>query len=274
MLFAAGGVAASLRIGEVTLSIVCRTGSKSNPVAEWGHANSTSDDAHRPYDLHALIADPQGRTAETHDNSIGRGNSIIDAEFLSNAHRKAGTIEGGRFQISELKRELKELGLNPAEIARNLDYLVQNEWILRDTEPYVMTREGRTISSKRVTYRISSRGIDLFQGPSQFQRAGSPFSLSVIQNAPGIIQVGDVNYVNLQFRDLYLALDSLAQAILTSDKLSPWEQFERVADIRTLQAQLSKSVPDKNCGPGVVVLHRDDWQKWAPSPDSWSAWRA
>ena len=86
--------------------------------------------------------------------------------FLFNVHRKAGTIEGSKFQITELKRELKELGLAPAEIARNLDYLVQNEWILRDSDPYVMTRGGSTISSKRVTYRISSKGIDLFQGPS------------------------------------------------------------------------------------------------------------
>ncbi len=170
---------------------------------------------------------------------------MIILRFLFNAHRKAGTIEGSRFQVTELKRELKELGLEPAEIARNLDYLVQNEWILRESDPYVMTRGGRTISSKRVTYRISSRGIDLFQGPSQFQRAGSPFSVSVIQNAPGIIQVGNFNYVNIQFRDLYLALDSLAQAILTSDKVPAQEQLDRVADIRTLQAQLSKSATDK-----------------------------
>ncbi len=47
--------------------------------------------------------------------------------FLYDAHRKAGTLSGGRFQIRELKRELKESGLSPAEITRNLDYLVQNE---------------------------------------------------------------------------------------------------------------------------------------------------
>ena len=101
------------------------------------------------------------------------------------------------------------------------------------------------ISSKKVTYRISSRGIDIFQGPSLFQRPGSPFGLSIVQNAPGIIQIGPYNLVNVAFRDLYQSLESLAQAILTSDKISAQEQVERLADIRALQAQLSKPIQDR-----------------------------
>ncbi len=107
-----------------------------------------------------------------------------------------------------------------------------------------MKRSGRTITSKRVTYRISSRGIDLFLGPSQFQAPGSLYGINIVQNAPGIIQVGSFNFVNARFRDLYKSLDSLGRVILVSDQLQ-WEDKIRIlVDVRTLQAQLMR--PDPN----------------------------
>jgi len=49
----------------------------------------------------------------------------------------------------------------------------------------------------------------------------------------------------VQGNDVYLAVDWIVKTILTSDKVPAQEQLDRVADIRTLQAQLSKSATDK-----------------------------
>ena len=165
--------------------------------------------------------------------------------FLYDTHRKAGTRSGGRLQINELKRGLRGLGLKPAEITRNLDYLVQNEWVVEETQAYTLTRRGQVFSSKRTTYRISSRGIDLFQGPSQFQAPGSLYGMNIVQTAPGIIQVGSFNFVNSEFLDIFNALDSLGQAVATTDLIPGDEKLATLADIKTMQAQLMKPEPEK-----------------------------
>jgi hypothetical protein len=164
--------------------------------------------------------------------------------FLYESHRKAGSLSGGRFKILDLKRELKARGLKPAEITRNLDYLVQNEWVVRDAKPITIVRSKTPVSSEQVTYRVSSRGIDLFQGESQFQAPGSLYGISIVQNAPGVIQVGSYNYVDGTFRDLYDNLDSLARTAMLSDSISDEEKWLTLAEVKTMQAQLMKREPD------------------------------
>lgn len=164
--------------------------------------------------------------------------------FLYESHRKAGSLSGGRFKITDLKGELKADGLKPAEITRNLDYLVQNGWVVRDAKPIIIIRKGTPISSEQVTYRISSRGIDLFQGESQFQAPGSFYGINIVQNAPGVVQVGSFNYVDARFRELYHELDSLARTVLLSDSISDEEKWLVFSDVKTLQTQLMKEEPD------------------------------
>ncbi len=169
---------------------------------------------------------------------------IAILRFLYESHRKAGSLSGGRFKITDLKRELKAGGLKPAEITRNLDYLVQNEWIVRDVKPFTIFRNKTPVSSEQVTYRVSSRGIDLFQGESQFQAPGSLYGINIVQNAPGVIQVGSFNYVDGRFRELYAELDSLTRTALLSDAISDEEKWLTLAEVKTMQAQLMKQDPD------------------------------
>ncbi len=169
---------------------------------------------------------------------------IVILRFLYESHRKAGSLSGGRFKITDLKRELKAGGLKPAEITRNLDYLVQNEWVVKDAKPITIVRNKTPISSEQVTYRVSSRGIDFFQGESQFQAPGSFYGINIVQNAPGVIQVGSFNYVDGRFRELYLELDSLARTALLSENISDEEKWLALADVKTMQAQLMKKEPD------------------------------
>lgn len=158
-----------------------------------------------------------------------------------------------------MKKELKEQGLTESEIVRNLEYLIQGNWVMVDVEESEFkTPKGYTRKQKKEHYRISDTGITHFEGPSMFQSVKKSTSGINIMNIQGVTVVGDQNIVvNTQYLDLYRKLSLLSDAVRKSSILSDEEKLNYTQDIETIKDQLSKPSPDKN----IVALV---WEKLKP----------
>ncbi len=163
-------------------------------------------------------------------------------EVLYKKHRESGQVK--KYLITELRRLLKEeLGLTPAEISHNLDYLIQSEWIVKMREPYT-GRAAQAYGTKRETHRISSKGIDLFEGGSPFSMPESYHAINV-SGERNIVQVGFGNYANVKYQDLQMALESLLQGVVISEDISAEHKVQTVADVKSIQSQLLKPEQDE-----------------------------
>lgn len=60
----------------------------------------------------------------------------------------------------------------------------------------------------------------------------------------GVTVIGQGNIVNVQLTDLANALSELEQAVLASGRLSEEDKLNVVADIESIQSQLSKPKPN------------------------------
>lgn len=165
-------------------------------------------------------------------------------EFLFSIHQKARGVKSTAFIISKIKRALKQKGLKEREIASNLDYLIQTEWVLEERETYPITSGGRQIMAQRITYKISDKGIDHFKGPSKFQKSHKVTGIN-ITNIQGVTVVGDGNLVYNQYGDLYRSLNLLDEEIRRSDRFSDEQKLNYRSEIETIKSQLAKSKPNK-----------------------------
>jgi hypothetical protein len=183
--------------------------------------------------------------------------SILD--FLYKVHKSARGRESTRVSRSELKTELKKLGLKESEIASNLDYLIQSGWVkVESEESEFKTPKGFVKKQMKEYYKISDIGINYFEGPSEFQRVEKSISGINITNIQGVTVIGDQNIVvNTQYIDLFRKLSLLSEAIRNSSQLSDAEKLNYAKDIDTIKDQLSKPSPDKN----IIKLA---WEKLKP----------
>src|SRR5665647_2522404 len=90
-------------------------------------------------------------------------------KHLFTIHQKARGIKSTSTGMRDLKEALKTQGYKENEIVSNLDYLTQTEWVVKEEEEYPLQRGNATINVKNVTYKISEKGINHFQGASKFQ---------------------------------------------------------------------------------------------------------
>ncbi len=149
-----------------------------------------------------------------------------------------------KYQIRGLKGMIKEsLGFTPPEIQHNLEYLIQNGFILKEQESYPGP-QSRRYGQKRTVYRLSTKAIDLFEGQSAFSTEGLFGGIS-IQGDNNIVQFGYGNVANVNFRDLFLALEDLKQGVKMTEDLPDVEKIYVVSDITTIQSQLVRPEPDK-----------------------------
>ena len=179
--------------------------------------------------------------------------------YLYQIHKKARSRKSSRVSISKMKKELKVQGLKEPEIVRNLEYLIQGNWIkVEAEESEFKTKSGFTKKQTKEYYRISDTGITHFEGPSRFQRVEKSISGINIMNIQGVTVVGDQNVVvNKQYLDHYRKLSLLSDAVRKSSQLSDEEKLNYTQDIETIKGQLSKPSPDKN----IVKLA---WEKLKP----------
>lgn len=156
--------------------------------------------------------------------------------------REAGSLSRSRLGIRELKQRVRSLAFKAAQVQRNVDYLVDSGWIATERPPYT-GKGGKTYPGK-VTYRISAKGVGLFEGESFFQAPATFHGIDIV-NVQGIVQVGEANYANAQFQDLQAALEDLRPRLLADESLTLEERVSHLSDILSLQAQLLKEVPDE-----------------------------
>jgi len=141
---------------------------------------------------------------------------------------------------------MKEQDLSQKEVNSNLDYLVQKGWVREVVTPRSYTTPQGTIrQSEARTYKISDIGIDKLEGASAYRRE-ERFSGINITNIRGVTILGSENVVNMEFSDLYRALDDLEKAVTESDALADEDKLSTTADIETLLSQLSKPKPNRD----------------------------
>ncbi len=136
----------------------------------------------------------------------------------------------------------KKLKFTPPETTRNLDYLIQNSFIRKDIKPYTGPK-GRAFGTKRETYQVSPKTIDFFEEGSQFSAEPSLQGLS-ISGDRNIVQIGTNVFAYAEYGDLQTALVSLLHGVILSEDLSDEQQFQAIADSKTIMAQLLKPEQD------------------------------
>lgn len=157
---------------------------------------------------------------------------------------KSRAVDPGRRKISEIKKALTAQGFTQQEVVRNLDYLVQTGWIVRDEERYPVMGGSRPVMARQPYFKISHKGIDDRVGPSKFQKIERYEGINV--SAVGsVVVVGGNNIVNASYTDLYGALGILGESVKASDRLNEEQKLNALADIETIKNQLVKSEPDR-----------------------------
>ena len=165
--------------------------------------------------------------------------------YLYNIHENARGPAGVATKIRELWKAMKSQGIKQKEVNSNLDYLIQKGWIVIIEEKKTFTtQQGTKRESPSKTYKISGIGIDRLEKASTYQRE-EHYSNINITNINGVTVVGTNNIVNTQCTDLADVLSKIEKEIQTSTSLSETDKLNTIADIGTIQMQLSKPKPDK-----------------------------
>ncbi len=153
--------------------------------------------------------------------------------------------KGSAVKISAVKKELKEAhSLTQQEVQSNLTYLISQEWVEEDTIEKSFTAAGGTvIPSSTSFYKITAAGIDKIEGEGEFTMPKF-HGIKIEATGQNIITLGDGNQINAKFSDLGTALVELRDAI-TQSQAAEADKMALVADIETIQSQLSKPAPTK-----------------------------
>src|SRR5438552_7900133 len=127
--------------------------------------------------------------------------------FLHERHKTARGIGKIAIGIRDLDKEMKDrYGLKQSEVASNLDYLIQVNWVREVVrERTFKTRSGMELSQEQIKYKISDVGINHLQASTVIKRPES-FNSVNITNVQGVTIIVEDNVVNANFTDLSRAL--------------------------------------------------------------------
>jgi hypothetical protein len=166
--------------------------------------------------------------------------------FLHVRHKTTKSISKLPIGIRDLQSEMKKQhGMKQADVASNLDYLIQVQWVREVVkERDFTTRKGMTVSQEQVKYKISDTGINHLESGSVFRRPHAASHVN-ITNIKGVTVLGDGNIVNARFTDLSRAIDELEGAVAESGALSDEQKLEASADLSTIRAQIAKQNPER-----------------------------
>ena len=181
-----------------------------------------------------------------------RRNKIL--RFLYEWHQTAKGITAIPIGIQELRREMKNrYGMKQAEVASNLDYLIQIGWVKPEVKSRsFVTGKGMVLDREQTKYKISEVGINHLEAASMFKKPQAASQVN-ITNVQGVTVVGDGNVVNAEFTELSSALDDLDLAIGDSPQLTDEQKLDAAGDISAIRAQVAK----KNPNPSVI---RGAWE--------------
>ncbi len=163
---------------------------------------------------------------------------------LHDVHQKARGPSSMLVGVRDLCSALKPLGYKQTEVNSNLDYLVQKKWVTPITikRPFT-TPKGNTSEAATTKYKISDIGIDKLEGGSVYQVKDS-FNNINVTTISGVTVIGNGNVVNTNYTDLSRHLTEFQQAVQNSSQLSEANKLALIADISTIQSQLSKVEPN------------------------------
>ena len=163
---------------------------------------------------------------------------------LHTVHRSARGPKSVSLGIRDLQKALRAGGFKQQQVNSNLDYLIQKGWVVQVVEPRSFrTARGTTQSSQKITYKISDIGIDRLETASSYQRDVA-FSHINVTNIAGVTVVGSGNIVSMAHTDLGNLLSGLERAVGESAELEEEQRLNALADLSTIQSQLSKPQPD------------------------------
>jgi hypothetical protein len=166
--------------------------------------------------------------------------------FLYERHKTAKGITKIPIGIRDLQKEMRDRhGLKQSEVASNLDYLIQVNWVREVVrERTFKTRRGMELSQEQVKYKISDTGINHLQAGTVFKRPDT-FNSVNITNVQGVTVIGEGNVVNAHFTDLSRALDEFDRAISSSKELGDAQKLDAAGDLSTIRTQIAKQNPNK-----------------------------
>lgn len=166
--------------------------------------------------------------------------------FLYFVRNKARSLSTIATTVTKIKKALKNLNITQNQVVKNLDFLVQNGWVIEIIEKRTFKSEkGFEFPSEKRLYKLSDAGINYFEGLSKFTTT-SRFAGINISNVSGIVILGDNNIVRSEFVELFKSLDQLENAVKVSAQLNTEEKLNIQADIQAIKDQLIKRSPDKS----------------------------
>lgn len=165
-------------------------------------------------------------------------------KFLYEKHKKARGPKAVALGIREIQRAMRLHGVKSYDVVSNLDYLLQRGLIKKDLEIRTFTTpRGNTRQAEKPTYKISDFGIDMFEDDSDF-KSGDSLAGFNLTSLGGITVIGSGNVLNLSWPDLLASLADLERALRTESDLSEESRLTAIADIKSIQTQLSSPKPD------------------------------
>jgi predicted transcriptional regulator len=105
-------------------------------------------------------------------------------------------------KISAARKELKErYGLSLQEVRSNLTYLISEGWVEeQQVQKSVPLKTGTIIPQVTPFYRITARGIDKIEGPSEYTMKKF-HDIKIEATGQNIITLGDGNQVNVKYQE-------------------------------------------------------------------------
>lgn len=166
-------------------------------------------------------------------------------EFLYQKRRKPTSVDSAKVGIMDIRKAMKEKGIERDDVIRNLLYLVEAKWVREEVEESQIGTGRRFITNKTKKYIITNQGMELFDDKSKFHRPDGLAGIN-IGNVSGVVVIGDDNFVRNEAVSLFNSLEELDRRLRVTSELSDEEKVNYRAEIKTVQSQLSKSPPDKD----------------------------
>ncbi len=144
----------------------------------------------------------------------------------------------------DIRRALKQKGIEQAQVIRNLLYLIEYRWVREEVEQGQIRRGNGFFPTTSKKYIITNQGMELFDEKSKFARPDGVAGIR-IENVSGIVVVGNNNFARQEFFSLFKSLEELTDKIRLTDQLTDEKKVEYSAEVKTIQDQLAKPKPDK-----------------------------
>lgn len=92
-------------------------------------------------------------------------------QYLYELNDESRSPESALTGIKKLQSELKKRhNYKQQEVARNINYLIDRNWVKKEVKQKDYTTEGgTTVHPESIKYRITAEGMEYIEGPSKFE---------------------------------------------------------------------------------------------------------